>query len=50
MSNLLILIIGGVYFLIGLDLAFSQAKPALGLTFVAYAIANIGLYLAAKGY
>lgn len=48
MSNTLILIVGLVYFVIGFDL-IRQHKYGLGISFIAYALANIGLYMAARG-
>lgn len=47
MSGWLILTIGAVYLIVAADLA-SQGKLPMALTFAAYAVSNVGLYLAAK--
>jgi hypothetical protein len=47
MNNTLILVVGIVYLYVGYDL-FTQHKIGLGLSFVFYALANLGLYLASK--
>jgi hypothetical protein len=43
----LILIIGGIYVLITIDLV-QQKKFGLALTFAAYALSNVGLWMVSK--
>lgn len=43
MAPWLIAIVGVIYFVIGIDL-MSKGKGGLGFAFLAYALANIGLY------
>lgn len=47
-SLYLIIGIGCVYAYIGIDF-FVEGKIGLGITFVCYALANLGLYFTAKG-
>jgi len=48
MSAWLIAIIGVVYAVVAADLLY-RGNLGLGIAFVGYAFANIGLYLAARG-
>lgn len=48
MTNWMILGVGLVYMVIGIDLC-RQGKVGLGVSFIAYAAANVGLFLAARG-
>lgn len=47
MAPWLILVIGAVYLFVAADLCW-QSKYGLALAFAAYAVSNVGLYLAAK--
>jgi hypothetical protein len=44
----LIILTGGIYLVVAADLAW-HGKPGLGLAYLGYAFANVGLYLAARG-
>lgn len=48
MSNYLIILVALIYTAVGVDLSLHN-KIGMGICFLAYAIANIGLYLANKG-
>jgi hypothetical protein len=48
MSSTLILFVGVIYVAIGVDLCI-KTQYGLGISFLAYALANVGLYLAARG-
>jgi hypothetical protein len=46
MSAWLIALVGVIYTIIGIDLLL-RGKTGLGISFVAYALANVGLYMEA---
>jgi len=48
MSSFLILLVAGIYFITAGDLLF-RGQYGLALTFGAYAVSNIGLYIVARG-
>lgn len=48
MSNWLILTVGAIYLAICVDL-FRQGQQGMALTFFAYALGNLGMYLATRG-
>lgn len=48
MSQILILFVAIIYVVIGLDLCLEK-QYGLGISFVAYALANVGLWLASRG-
>jgi hypothetical protein len=47
MSNFLIIFVAAIYCYIGLDFILKQ-QIGMGITFLAYALANFGLYLESK--
>lgn len=47
MGPVLILIVGGIYSYIAIDL-FCSGKSGLAIAFAGYAASNVGLYFAAK--
>jgi len=47
MSNYLIILVGIIYTYIGIDF-FLKNQIGLGITFLAYALANLGLYLESR--
>lgn len=47
MSGPLILLVAGIYVLVGVDL-FRKGDIGMAVVFVAYAVANFGMYLAVK--
>jgi hypothetical protein len=49
MSNILILVVAGIYLLTSLDL-FWRGQGGMSLTFFAYSVSNIGLWLATRGF
>ena len=48
MAPWLIALTGGIYLVVSADLAL-HGKAGLGLAYLGYAFANVGLYLAARG-
>ncbi len=48
MSQVLILIVAVIYLFTGADF-IRTGQMGLGLTFLAYSVSNIGLYIAARG-
>jgi hypothetical protein len=48
MAPWLIALTGGIYLVVSADPAL-HGKAGLGLAYLAYALANVGLYLAARG-
>ncbi len=49
MANWLIIFVAIVYLYVSGDLVY-HGKYGMGLAFLAYSIANVGFYLANKGY
>lgn len=48
MSGPLILLVGAIYIGIGIDL-LRKGEIGLAITFLAYAVANVGMFIAARG-
>lgn len=49
MSNILVLGVAFIYLIVGIGY-INESKLGLGVTFICYAAANIGLYLTARGF
>lgn len=49
MSGSLLLLTAGAYAWVSVEM-FWHGKSAMGCVFVAYAVSNVGLFFAAKGY
>lgn len=48
MAGWLIIFVAIIYLIVGIDYIITT-KIGLGITFIAYAVANLGLYFADKG-